>query len=533
MPFEMQKDIMYFRLSEEDEEDKRESNSISSQRACVEQYLHDRPELGSNFEEIVDDGYSGTSLDRPGMRRLLAMIKRNQVRTVIVRDLSRFARNYLEAGYYLEIEFPSRGVRFISVNDGFDSEELGEDTGGLDLAIRNLVNQMYSHDISRKIKSVVDMKKYNGEYAFGAVPYGYKKGERHNTIVIDEPAAEIVRRIFSLATSGKSVSQIALTLNEDHVQTPSVYLADVRGRYKTRAFWTYDSVRNILGNRIYTGDTEVFKSHVMRVGSKRVRVIPEELRQVIPETHDAIISRSDYYLAHKVIKGVAPRKPTNGRRNPLSSYLVCGCCGNRLAKGKEANKTWLCSSARYTRDTSCEQVRMDDRKLQEVLLRAIWTQCELFDVKVKRLDEQKRKAGKDKVFFLQEIERCRKLMEQAEREKLKLYEQYAEGELSKEMFLSQKEEVSLNQNDIALQISLLQTRLEELKSLDGAAQNEIHLLREQTQYRGIAELTPAVMKELIRQIVIFPENRMRIEWNFRDEIAEQKSSEISMSSESA
>ena len=105
MPFEMQKDIMYFRLSEEDEEDKRESNSISSQRACVEQYLHDRPELGSNFEEIVDDGYSGTSLDRPGMRRLLAMIKRNQVRTVIVRDLSRFARNYLEAGYYLEIEF--------------------------------------------------------------------------------------------------------------------------------------------------------------------------------------------------------------------------------------------------------------------------------------------------------------------------------------------------------------------------------------------------------------------------------------------
>ena len=317
------------------------------------------------------------------------------------------------------------------------------------------------------------------------------------------------------------------------MQTPSVYLADVRGRYKTRAFWTYDSVRNILGNRIYTGDTEVFKSHVMRVGSKRVRVIPEELRQVIPETHDAIISRSDYYLAHKVIKGVAPRKPTNGRRNPLSSYLVCSCCGNRLAKGKEANKTWLCSSARYTRDTSCEQVRMDDRKLQEVLLRAIRTQCELFDAKVKRLDEQKRKAGKDKVFFLQEIERCRKLMEQAEREKLKLYEQYAEGELSKEMFLSQKEEVSLNQNDIALQISLLQTRLEELKSLDGAAQNEIHLLREQTQYRGIAELTPAVMKELIRQIVIFPENRMRIEWNFRDEIAEQKSTEISMSSESA
>ena len=110
----------------------------------------------------------------------------------------------------------------------------------------------------------------------------------------------------------------------------------------------------------------------------------------------------------------------------------------RLAKGKEANKTWLCSSARYTRDTSCEQVRMDDRKLQEVLLRAIWTQCELFDAKVKRLDEQKRKAGKDKVFFLQEIERCRKLMEQAEREKLKLYEQYADENCRKRCFCRKK-----------------------------------------------------------------------------------------------
>ena len=284
MLYEPQKDIMYLRLSEEDDE-RDESCSIASQRGCIERYLSDRGDLGTDFEEIVDDGYSGTNLERPGMQRLLDLIDMGQVRTVIVRDLSRFARNYLEAGYYLEVVFPTKGIHFIAINDGFDSWEVGEDTGGLELAIRNLVNQMYSRDISRKIKSVVDMKKRNGEYAFGAVPYGYKKGAIHNTIVIDEPAAETVRRIFALAAEGTSITKIALTLNEDQVDTPSVYLASVRGNYKTRAFWTYESVRNILGNRIYTGDTEVFKSHVTCVGSNKVRLIPEELRQVIPETH--------------------------------------------------------------------------------------------------------------------------------------------------------------------------------------------------------------------------------------------------------
>lgn len=297
MPFEMQKDIMYLRLSEDDGEDRAESHSISSQRACIQQYLQDNPDLSSDFEEIIDDGYSGTNFERPGIRRLLALIDAGQVRTIIVRDLSRFARNYLEAGYYLEVVFPTMGIRFISINDGFDSKELGEDTGGIELAIRNLVNQMYSRDISRKIKSVVDIKKRKGEYAFGAVPYGYKKGKKHNTIVVDQTAAKIVRYIFNLATEGYSITQIALKLNENNIDTPSVYLASVRGKYKTRSFWTYDSVRNILTNRIYTGDTEVFKSHVVRVGSNKVRIIPEEFREVVLETHEAIIPRTTYYLA--------------------------------------------------------------------------------------------------------------------------------------------------------------------------------------------------------------------------------------------
>ena len=519
MLYEPQKDIMYLRLSEEDDE-RDESCSIASQRGCIERYLSDRGDLGTDFEEIVDDGYSGTNLERPGMQRLLDLIDMGQVRTVIVRDLSRFARNYLEAGYYLEVVFPTKGIHFIAINDGFDSWEVGEDTGGLELAIRNLVNQMYSRDISRKIKSVVDMKKRNGEYAFGAVPYGYKKGAIHNTIVIDEPAAETVRRIFALAAEGTSITKIALTLNEDQVDTPSVYLASVRGNYKTRAFWTYESVRNILGNRIYTGDTEVFKSHVTCVGSNKVRLIPEELRQVIPETHAAIIPRTTYYLARKAVRNTAPKTPATGKTSPLSSFLVCGCCGNRLLKGKQKNKTWLCASARYTHDTECRQVRMDDQKLREILLRAIQNQCDMVDVKVKKLSTAEKRSGEKRRFLLNELKICKSLVDRAQREKMQLYEQFSSGEVSKDMFITQKNEVTLRQEDAVLQVRLVEEQLEAVEAGTKAALSEIRQLERYTKYAGMAEITPTLVKELVKEIIIYPDNRLRIIWNFRDNVAD-------------
>ena len=247
--------ICYYRLSSEDGDVARgnaaESFSISAQRLCVQNFLASRPDLEGTVEEIVDDGYSGTNMNRPGMQRLLSLVKSGGVKAVIVRDLSRFSRNFLEGGHYLEFVFPAYGVRFISINDHFDSADYGESTGGLELGITNLLNQLYSRDLSRKIKSVTDRKKLNGEYAFGAVPYGYQKGEQKNTIVVDPPAADVVRQIFQWASQGISITQIAQRLNASGTETPSSYLAKVRGRYKVRKFWTYESVRNILLSLIH------------------------------------------------------------------------------------------------------------------------------------------------------------------------------------------------------------------------------------------------------------------------------------------
>ena len=208
-------DVKYLRLSLEDGDvesgSDRESCSIGSQRRCIDNYIASHTDLDGDFEDFIDDGYSGTSMDRPAMRRLLRLVEEGRVRTIIVRDLSRFARDYLEAGHFLEFVFPAYEVRFISINEEFDSVALGEDTGGMELAVRNLVNYMYSKDTSRRIKSVVDLKKLSGEFVYGFAPYGYKKGAEKNTIVIDDEAAMVVKRIFKWAISGITIMDLLWT----------------------------------------------------------------------------------------------------------------------------------------------------------------------------------------------------------------------------------------------------------------------------------------------------------------------------------
>lgn len=516
-------DFYYLRLSKEDgdieEGSAEESCSITSQRDCIKRYLQEHHFSEEVFEEIADDGYSGTSMNRPGMRRLLNLVEAGKVRTIIVRDLSRFARNYLEAGHYLEFVFPAYGVRFISINDQFDSEQLGESTGGLELAIKNLLNQMYSKDISRKIKSAVDLKKLSGEYVYGTAPYGYKKGEEKNTIVIDKEAAEIVKAIFEWAASGITITQIAQKLNEAHVVTPSVYLASVRGKYKTRAIWTFESVRNILANRIYTGDTVPFKSHVVRVGSDRVKQVPEELQQVIPNTHEGIISRELFYQARTVIKSTKKSK-ASAHPNPFRSLLVCSCCGNRLSKSKPQNKNWICTTHRYNPGSDCEKVRFREDKLTEIVLHAINVRCRLLDAKIKIMKQESHSAKSSEQILQTEYQTLRRQMEGLQALKMQHYESYVSGQLSKESFLIKKREASAKEEDLKIKLSVAEHKLKELTEKIKKSAIQMETDCRMIEYQEITELTPQLMKELVKRIMIRPDGSIRIEWNFRDEMNE-------------
>lgn len=514
-------DVEYLRLSKEDgdvtEGTEEESCSIHSQRTCIHRFLKEKGFPLDSLEEIVDDGYSGTNMNRPGMQKLLRMVERGQVRTVIVRDLSRFARNYLEAGHYLEYVLPAYDVRFISINDHFDSLDYGETTGGLELAIKNLINQMYSRDISRKIKSAVDLKKLSGEYVYGTAPYGYKKGEVRNTIVVDEPAAITVRRIFKWASEGITITQIAMQLNEEKIMTPSVYLAEVRGKYKARATWTYESVRNILSNRIYTGDTVPFKSHVVRVGSGLVRQIPEELQTVIPNTHEALISRELFFQARNVVKSNRKSTPA-APPNPFTSLLVCGCCGNKLSKGKPQNKTWMCATHRYDPSLGCRDVRFDETRLQEIILNAITMQCQVLDAKVKRIRKASLSLKTSEQTLITECETLRRRVALLQTKKMQQYEEYVMGHITKDQFAFIRQELSEQEEQAKLQLAVA-----EQKRTEAAARMQEAITRESEseqilQYQDMKELTPELTHKLIRQIVIRPDGSIKITWNFRDEI---------------
>lgn len=516
------RNVMYLRLSREDGDVEggsvQESCSIASQRQCLQSYIASQPDLVPlAFEEIVDDGCSGTSMRRPGVARLLRMAEAGEVGTIIVRDLSRFSRSYLDAGHYLEFIFPACGVRFISVNDHFDSRALGEDTGGLELAIRNLINDMYSRDISRKIRSAVDLKKMSGEYVYGTAPFGYRKGAQRNTIEIDEPAAAVVRRIFAWAAAGVTIAQIARRLNDAGETTPSVHLAAVRGRYRTRSFWTYDSVRNILNNHIYTGDTEPFKSRVVRVGSSRVRQIPREQRIVLPGTHEAIIDSATYEQARRAVRPRGKGVPAP-QDDPLTSLLVCGCCGNRLSKGRSRNRTWRCTSARYGGSPGCAHVRADDAQMRALLLNSIRTQARLLDARLEQLAALERAGGSEADMLSREIRRLSGQIERLRAQKLMEYERYAAGEAGREAFLAAKEALAAQEERAAASLSLLEERLARARSVLTQTSAQKSGAQAVARAAEIDELTPGLVRELLRRVMVYPGGRVSIEWSFRDEL---------------
>lgn len=515
-------DISYLRLSLEDDDvasgETRESCSIGSQRLCIKEYVRNHADVPTALTEFVDDGYSGTSMDRPAMTRIIQLVTMRKVRTIIVRDLSRFARNYLEAGHYLEYVFPSYDVRFISINDNYDSAKIKSgDPAALQLAIRNLLNDLYSKDISRKIKSAVDLKKLNGEYVYGQAPYGYKKGKLKNTIEVDEEAAIVVRRIFQLAKQGVTVTQIAQKMNEEKVLTPSVYLASVRGKYKTRDFWTFESVRNILINRIYTGDTVPFKSRVVRIGSNRVKMIPEEEQIVLPDTHEAIISRETYYQARSVIKTNKKTK-TGAAPNVFSGYLVCGCCGNKLSKGRPTNKNWLCATARYTEETECKSIRLNEAMMKEKLLTAVQLQCNLADAKLKQTRHEQDKTQEKIDSLTWELKQKQRNLDENASRLMELLEDYYAGKHSKEVFLAKKEELKVKKDVLTESIRKIEEQISSLK-----AEKRNHLLVEDevnklNKHGQITELDTYLMKELVKEIRVYPGNAVQIIWNFADTI---------------
>ena len=302
----MEQIAMYLRLSKEDEFIRDESNSITNQRAFIREYINkDKALRKMNVLEFVDDGFTGKNMDRPDMQRMLDQIKRKEISCVIVKDFSRFSRDHIEQGKYIEQIFPFMGVRFIAINDNYDSDDYVGGIGEIDIAFKGILYDFFSEEQSQKVTTILDVKRGSGKYITAYAPFGYVKSpEDKHKLVVDEYASQIVKRIFREFLSGKSMYKIAEALNLEGIETPGVYIAtrenneNQLAKYREKKpLWSNVAVGRILENEQYTGTMVYNRFKSENVGDKHVKALPEEEWKRVENCHVAIISKEDFEKA--------------------------------------------------------------------------------------------------------------------------------------------------------------------------------------------------------------------------------------------
>lgn len=308
---------IYLRLSKDDGKD--ESSGIESQRMMLLEYAEKN---GYRVvKEYCDDGYSGTAFDRPAFIEMLKDAKNGSINMIIVKDLSRLGRDYIRTGRFIEEYFPENNIRFIAVNDGFDTD----DEDGNELApFRNVINEMYARDISRKIRSALYAKMRAGQFVGNFPPYGYKKQDHR---LVPDDSGKTVELIFSLACGGKSAQEIADDLNALGILSPLEYRAASLGKDITPVRWSSGGVRKIIKNPVYTGALIQGKTRKLNFKSKTCRTVPQELRHTVPNAHKPLVTAETFALANRLISF----NRNSLRKDPLSGFAFCGVCGRKLS----------------------------------------------------------------------------------------------------------------------------------------------------------------------------------------------------------
>lgn len=344
----MNKIALYIRLSVEERSGRDESESITNQKLYLTEYLRSHEDFKRlPYEEYIDDGYSGTNTNRPAFMRMMEEVKMGGIKTIIVKDMSRFMRDYISIGNYLENIFPFMGLRFIAINDGYDSSKEQGNGTELDVQFKNLLYDFYAKDVSDKVKSVSNALKKQGKFLAWAPPFGYiKDSEDKHKIVVDEVVAPIIRRIFSMYVEGLSTRQIAKVLNSENAITPSErkkQITNMDYAYKMtttkshkKSIWMHGTVINILANESYVGTYCYNTVQQLVVGGKNQIPVPREEWGRIYNHHEPIISQGLFdkvqdIKAKKTFKNVDYSKLGKVVKNPTQGYVTCKTCGHTLS----------------------------------------------------------------------------------------------------------------------------------------------------------------------------------------------------------
>ena len=525
----------YLRLSVDDGDDKIESNSITNQRKLINQYCKSKDDLAIlNYYE--DDGFTGTDFNRPGFKELLSDIKENNINCVIVKDLSRFGRNYIEVGNYLEQVFPAYGIRFIAIGDNIDSYKDPNSLNNMVVPFKNLMNDEYARDISNKVKSVFRSKIANDELCGGGQPYGYIRGkniEGKSRFIVDPEPAEIVRKIFDYALEGYSKQQIADILNEMCVDSPSYYreitLRKKQGKkinsFKSKNKWYESSINRILRNEVYVGD--MIQNKTKRINYKLHDAIkqPRSEWSILKDAHEPIISREKFQLVQDIVLNRDNRKTKHGSMLLFSGHLRCSDCHQSLISytskvqdGTDDMKRYYCCRGYRRKKSNCSSHSISEDELKELVLKAINTQINLM-IDINTIITQSlndKKSIIDNKIMKKNISECQNEIKNISKLKLNVYSDYKSGLLSESDYFEFKNVYENKISELQRKIETLEKQIEDSNKIIDEITNGAKWIKEFTKRKGLKELNRNVINELIDWIYVTEDKNIEIKFKYQD-----------------
>lgn len=523
---------MYLRLSREDNDMGKtvgsgnlESISIGSQRELIRSFIREREDI-ELFDCYADDNYSGSNFERPEFKRMMGDIEAGKVNCVIVKDLSRFGRDYIETGRYLEQVFPALGVRFIALTDRYDSFSADAGENDIVLPVKNFINDSYCRDISTKVKSQLAIKRRNGEYLAAFAVYGYQKspGDK-NKLLVDDYAAGIVRRIFAWKIQGEAISAIAKKLNDLHILSPKEYKKSLGLNYRggftrgSNSKWSSPTVRRILTNEVYLGHLVQGKTERISYKVKKVMEKPEEEWVRVENTHEAIISADDFAIVQNLLKADGRVRPEKKEINPFMGLLFCGDCKEQMVRRvnryKETEKIYYICSTK-NRGEGCSRHSIEETVLKELTGTAIRHYANDF-LEQERLfaDAKEREANLQAVIsYNKEIARLKKEQDKYYSLCAGLYEDLRMSIITKEEFERLHGEFQRKAESLVAAEEKQEQLVREMFKSGVLSAGRLASFKESLELKEIDRHT---MASLVKRIWIYEGKRVEIEFYFTDQ----------------
>lgn len=497
---------LYIRLSIED--CKYDSLSIDNQKLILNEYVSTLPEAEhADIRTFIDNGYSGTNFERPAIQELLNLVRNNEVDCIIVKDFSRFGRNSLETGYFIERVFPLFHTRFVSVSDSFDSSLCKGDTGGMDVAFKYLINEYYSRDMSVKIKSAKYAKMERGEYQSKICPYGYRKSA-DGRMEPDEESAAVVRLIFELAAKGTTAAQITKELRIRSIPTPGEYKA-AHGNHthdisRTGGVWCGSSVLRILEDERYTGTYVIGKRAVVEIGANTSRFKDRSKWTIIPNHHQAIVSQEQYEQANKAITHFSsPHKKEHSYL--LKGKVACGCCQHSLSRVAAKTPYYLCRFSAADHEMRCHGLRIDSDELEQIVFSVLQKQLEVVGI----ADSVSGSA----VLAATGERECEVQISELLDGKMMLYEQYLSGEIGRDQYLSSKEFIDSTLTKTKNAHAAIVAQAKRAQAVFSEQVQRHNIIQEISSADG---LTAAIADMVIEKVFVYPDKKVEIRYKHKD-----------------